>query len=399
MMNRLKNLNKRPKNTDVSTIEEEISTLATRRTDIEARKAAAVKAADEAREQRKLALIDSSDTSIDQFNQEIARWDGDVATYESVVAEIEQMLIAAGERLLAAQSAELRAKNAALLEEIATSVEKHAKELEAVLKPVAAILAKIRMALPKDLAIYSQGARPDGREEKSGSASTREIVSALLAESIAHVAPYTFDDGVNFKRQSALFRVDISDAWPGVRIERSGAPAPASEAARLLVVDRLRQRAEAIREGEAPAEILGTPVYVPVVQQPETSVSIFVVKNFSYIKDELGRLSLVGKNSTIDIDVVLAKAAVERGFSLRLDTEEGKLAHDAHQESLKVYRPHNSSLTREDCEPLGNVFGFKLPDEPAGWELSSASPRGGRTPEAKTIKPELRIPEFSSDED
>jgi hypothetical protein len=396
-MNRLKNMIKRPKNTEISAIEDEILTLTTKRTDIDARRAAAVKVADEAREQRKIALIDSSETSIDPFNDEITRQEGVVGTCDSVVAEIDQMLDAARLRLEAARSADLRAKNAMTLEEVATTVEKHAGELEVALKPVAAILAKIRKALPENVAIYNPANRPEGRTEKDYHASSREIVSALLAEAIAHVAPYTFDEETNYNRENALFRVVVDEWEPGVRFRERRDPSSASAAARLLVGDRLRQRATAIRDGKAPAEIHGTPIYVPSVDVPQTSIDLFVVKNFSYIKDKLGRYELYAKGSTAVLDVKIATAAIEKGFALRLDSDEGRQAHDAHQEGLKTYQPWNSSLSKDECEPLGNILNFELEEGPNPLQISSE--RGRHTAEPSVIKPARRIPEFSWDED
>ena len=289
------------------------------------------------------------------------------ATTDTIVELDEQL----GELRAALATEEDRARReveATELETSANAVDAAAAELRKAVASVAAAAGKMRSALPTNVPIVESRSWARLRDDEHPNRDfyeSNELVSAVVAEALAHASPTLFlrrHEGMGSGSIALLRMVRLAEAIPGHRVETWDCPAIAN-AAELLLSRRLRKMAEAVRSGDE------------LRHRPETSeagadspaapfagdVEIFVGSPFSYIKDASGRRNLIGARWVHRVPDAVATEAVNRGLALRTDTPEGR----AKFEQERTYRETSmstpfSAVRAEDCEDLGDPCGYAI---------------------------------------
>lgn len=176
---------------------------------------------------------------------------------------------------------------------------------------------------------------------------------------------------------AALERLfNLADRVTEYSREGDDIPLDTAAAARALVTDRLRNRADAILEGIASADLADRTVEPPVAPKPVYHrVSVFVVSSFRYIGSASGSEAIVTAKQTSALYEPVADAAVAAGLALRMDTAKGQAAHDeekARRERMRLGGMHpvpNDNIN--DYPSLGDIMGL-MSDELADDQSAAA---------------------------
>lgn len=170
--------------------------------------------------------------------------DEEIGEYEVHIRDLRLAIDQEGDRAS-------REEEAARLEISAKNVDAAGAELKMALASVAKIVRKIEAEIPADVVVMDLGPndRP-ARHDRHGPATASELVAMIVAEGLANLAPHVFETKYGY--ESFLRRYfELEKAQPEWRSYNPPGPAADTAAAtRLVISDRLRARAEAIRAGE-----------------------------------------------------------------------------------------------------------------------------------------------------
>jgi hypothetical protein len=249
--------------TTVSAVEVEIANLEKRRAEIVVRIGDAELALEQAREERREILSTTGD--FDGITQRVSEIANQLAGLQIVLIDVDTQGDDALARLTKARDAETRAASAAALEKLALAAESRLPEIEKVAAALAKAVLGLRADLGQDVGFFPayNATRPDGSvDDGKDKATSREVVAAIVAEVLAKAVPWMFDvastrDGY----RSGLFRVmDPASFQPSWTSDYPTDPLGAAEIVHALVSGPLRERASAIRAGDAAVERPSQPV-------------------------------------------------------------------------------------------------------------------------------------------
>jgi hypothetical protein len=126
-----------------------------------------------------------------------------------------------------------------------------------------------------------------------------------------------------------------------------------------LISGRLRARAAKVLAGERAADlndIKRIVKYEPPPSIPE--MAIFPTKSFSWISSGNGAVTLVGKGWHRWVPEPVGKLAISRSFAFDMESLEGQKAFAEAKAARERGGSSGSSLSPEECTPLGDVLGL-----------------------------------------
>ena len=352
--------------TTMQSIEAELSNLASRRQTLEARKVDALAKLDAAKSARRNVLAGDPTADLSRLNGDVRDVEDDIETLDSVLSDLTAQTEDAEARLAEANDKGERAVAAKALQDIASTFDAGAAELEKAMGDVSKALAKMGAALPETLKVVDLPSDQSKRSDRD------RILSIVLADAIASAIPFAmphqswrhgYGHGAGLER---LF--NLADRVTEYSRDGDDNPLDAAAAARALVTDRLRGRADAILAGTASADLADRTVEPPVAPKPVYQrVSVFVVSSFRYINSASGSEAIVTARQTSALHEPVADAAVAAGLALRMDTAEGQAAYDeekVRRERMRLGGMHpvpNDNIN--DYPSLGDVMGLMSDDQ------------------------------------
>ena len=358
MKNPLKGvLGRRP--SSAADIENELSRLGQKLADHQRRRAEILQALEDAKEAWR-AVLAEDDTIIAEATANVRRFEEEAAEHARMIEEYESAIAGAEERFRQATDQEQRRASAQKLEKTAEAVDAIAPELEKAVAALSSAVRKLRNVIPADLEIFP-GHHLGRMSDKKGPADRSDAVSAVVAEMLLSAAPELFEQFCDGGYRIGLFRIMSPEAvQPDYSSREAGIePLSGRMAVEALISGRLRNRAAQVLAGERPAalnDIKPVVKYEPPPSIPE--VAIFPTKSFSYVSSWNGLLTLVGAGWHSWVPGLVAKIAVSRGFALLIESPEGQKAFADAKTARERGGSTGSSLSPDQCTPLGDVLGL-----------------------------------------
>ena len=358
MKNPLKSvLGRRP--SSAADIENELSRLGQKLADHQRRRAEILQALEDAKEAWR-AVLAEDDTIIAEATANVRRFEEEAAEHARMIEEYESAIAGAEERFRQATDQEQRRASAQKLEKTAEAVDAVAPELEKAMAALSSAVRKLRNVIPADLEIFP-GHHLGRMSDKKGPADRADAVSAVVAEMLLSAAPELFEQFSDGGYRIGLFRIMSPEAvQPDYSSREAGIePLSGRMAVEALISGRLRNRAAQVLAGERPAalnDIKPVVKYEPPPSIPE--VAIFPTKSFSYVSSWNGLLTLVGAGWHSWVPGPVAKIAVSRGFALLIESPEGQKAFADAKTARERGGSTGSSLSPDQCTPLGDVLGL-----------------------------------------
>lgn len=364
---------KRKKSTSIQDIELQISSLTTRRDELETRKSAQKTELQNARAAKRRALIENSHADVKDFNE--SNFESEISSLSDAIDHLNGELTSLNNQLAEEIEKAQRETSAAKLNEIAAVVDNAGDRLDKAMAEVAQVVRGIREAIPEGLRCYEQESytRPRFRKLFEKTATVDEMISAVLAEAVFGVMPEAFDATYYEETESVvLYRYSrLSSPIPSDRSRKSDPAVAPSLTVKQLITDRLRDRAELIMDGEQPANFLDGRVQTMEPLKPVKpsipQVHVFGLKPFSFVKNGKGQIELVGAGWSHLVPEPVAAAAKAAGFALRMDEQEGADAF-ADAKARRDAVPGQSRYTAlrpDECIPVGDPCGYLQEDAEA----------------------------------
>jgi hypothetical protein len=340
-------------------IENELGRLGQKLADHQRRRSEVLQALEEAKEAR-IAVLAEDDTIIAEATANVRRFEADAAEHARMIEEYETAIAGAEERFRQATDQEQRRAAAQKLEKTAEAVDAIAPELEKTVAALSSAVRKLRNVIPADLEVFP-GHHLGRMSDKKGPADREDAISAAVAEMLLAAAPELFEQFSEGGYRIGLFRIMSPEAvQPDYASREAGIePLAGRKAVEALISGRLRRRAALVLAGERPAalnDIKPVVKYVPPPSIPE--VAVFPTKSFSYISTGNGLLTLVGRGWHRWVPEPVAKLAISRGFALAIDSPEGQKAFADAKAAHERGGSSGSSLSADQCMPLGDVLGL-----------------------------------------
>lgn len=197
------------KRTTIGAIEEEISKLAKSRVDIEFRISENAKSLETAKAERREFLVDDGD--IGSATKRIRDLNAAAEDLAGLLVDIDAQGEDAVGRLTKARDEAARATSAAALEKIALAAELRCPELDKAIATVARAAKALLADLDAEIGLWEShnSNRPLGSIDIGRTqATSREAVSAVVADGLATALPWLFDRGMDADGyRSSLSRV------------------------------------------------------------------------------------------------------------------------------------------------------------------------------------------------
>lgn len=334
MKNPIKTLmSKRP--SSAADIENELARLGQKLADHQRRRTEVMQALEDAKEALR-AVLAEEDEIIAQATGNVQRLEAEAVQLGKMVEEYEAAVAGAEERFRLATEEELHRAAVQKLEKAATAVDAVAPEFEKAVAAVSAAVKKMIAAVPGEIGIYKSATnqRPEGRVEGNNDmVSIREVVGAILAESLYYHFPDQFDAADGGRHRHALGMMLVHDpvarepevfSWE----RRRSAPLPTAAAIDALLTSRLRKRAKAVAGGDPEGDVPEVKIIEPYrAPPPPPEIEVVGLKHFKFLDGNEGykpRFSCVMKGSRSMIRVEVAQHAIALGAAALVDSVEGK---------------------------------------------------------------------------
>ncbi|KHJ55124.1 hypothetical protein LA66_00075 [Aureimonas altamirensis] len=347
--------------TTTQSIEAELSNLASRRQTLEARKVDALAKLDAAKSARRNVLAGDPSADLSRLNGDVRDVEDDIETLDSVLSDLTAQTEDAEARLAEANDKGERAVAAKTLQDIASTFDAGAAELEKAMSEVSKALAKMGAALPETLRAVDLRSDGSGRNDKD------RLLGIILADAVCSIFPAAFKSRPWGAGGASIIGMDRNFSLSGQVWEWTdhvdNDPLEATAAARALVTDRLRGRADAILEGTAPADLIDEPIVeTKPAKPPMQKVAILPISNFSFAADGYGRSEFAYSFTTTSVPEPVAKAAVRAGVAYLMESEEGQSAYQEELVRRARIRSSGNMIVPDQREAfnLGDPCGFRV---------------------------------------
>jgi hypothetical protein len=351
--------------TTIGAIEAEMTTLAKRRHEVAERITSVHAALEAARLERRETL--SSDGDHAGFTGKIRELTHELADLEALIIDIDTLGEDAAARLARASDEAERAASAAALDKIALAAELRVPEIEKAVATLAKVIGGLKADLGNDVGFWPthNAVRPEGSiDKRKPQATGREVVAAILADSLARALPWIFDtadtrDGY----RSGLFRCMAPCAsQPTWEATEPTAPLGTSEIIDALVSSPLREKAAALKSGTTDVEDLAPQADVDDYIRPSApaNVTVFVTRSFSYLGSEFGGLEIVPEGWQRQVPEPVADIAEARNLCVRATSARGEALLDA---ARKRKGTIDRTVRSDDCVELGDCMHFRVSEE------------------------------------
>lgn len=349
--------------TAIAGIETEIANLVGRREELLDRKTAAAGELEKARADRRESLSRKGD--IDAASTAIRDLKNLVSDLDELLEDLDLQISTATERLAVERDAHDRSKRAHELEKIATATTRFAHDVDAAVAALAKTVTALRAVLPEDIRLWPAhlATRPLGSVDSGRhTASPREVVAGVLADTLAKALPDLFDTSNDNGYRCALSRITAMGVRKDWVSDNRTAPLSAVEAAEALISRPLEELARSLASEAIPtgAEVITLhEAYLPSSPPPEEEV--FVVKSLSYVSKPFGPAQICGRGRAHPLPKPVADRAVSQGLALRMSSPEGVRAVEEEKRRRDLIRGSGDfSVRHEDCVPLGDVMGLRV---------------------------------------
>lgn len=287
-------IGKRP--SSAAEIKNELARLGQKLADQQRRRTEIMQALDEAKEARRSVLAEDEEI-IAQATGNVERLEGEAAQLGKMVDEYEAAIASAEERFRLATEEEQHRAAVQKLVKAAAAVDAIASEYEKAVAAVSVAVKKMIAAVPGEIGIYKSATnqRPDGRAEgHNDMVSTREVVGAILAESLYYHFPDQFDAANGGWHRHALGLMLVHDpkarepevfSWE----RRRSAPLSPAAAIDALLTSRLRKRAKAVAGGDPEGNVPEVKIVEPYRSPPPPpEIEVVGLKDFKFLDGKEG---------------------------------------------------------------------------------------------------------------
>ena len=341
------------KASDSAGIEAELKRLENRKSETERRRSEVLQALEEAKVARR-SLLDGEPAAIDAASGRIRSLSAEASDLGELIDELEIAISFASDRLRTATDAEQRRAAANELEKIASAVQAFEADLEKAVSALAKTALAMISAIPVDLGVTPghSARRPENRKE-IGMLTGREVISAIVADALAHAAPELFDDFHASGYRRALFAITDKTTPAYGASNAPEAPLAASDAIRVLITDRLKARAASILKGEETAN-LGGAEFRQELAREINMVELIALNNITMICE--GRYLPTKKIITKGETMSFSKSSIDKLLSTKA------FASISSVEAQKIRAEINAGPKRgvpagvefSDCNDLGD---------------------------------------------
>ena len=319
----------------ITAIEGELANLRTRQSELQARKSETEGKRDAARSARKAALAADTAGDITKHTKAVRDAEDEIETIDSVLADVANQIGDAEGRLAEAMDHDQREAAAAKLEALAAQLGEYGRQLGAAFAEVGRICSEAIDTIPATMAIAevpekvkASGSGALYLETYRGQATPAELIRIILAEGIAHAFRPAFaamlvrgDLEMVLKRAAGLDgRLTIDFREQG--FERVLSP---EEAMQALITDRLLSRAEGIRNGSLPADLID--VAPPKAKEPSTPAKapapVWIVARETFTLEEPDGLKCFTGLEVHKVAADVARMATISGLGFVTNTLEG----------------------------------------------------------------------------
>lgn len=272
------------KSGDSAAIKAELKRLADRKAEAERKRSEVLQALEEARQARR-DVLDADDAAIAAASGKLKALQIEAADLAELITDLEAAIDGASERFRHAREHEARQAAAEKLDSVAAKIDGQSSEFEKSVKQLAKVARAMLSAIPDGVGTFPMysSSRPEDRDERGNFASGREAVAAVLADALAAELPELFDHYRENGYRRALFcLMDAAAPQPDYRADQPTEPLPAREVVNALIVDRLKTRAQATRDGEEAASLADVRLRV-IEPRPPKTVEVMAVEHVNLI--------------------------------------------------------------------------------------------------------------------
>lgn len=352
------------KSSDSAAIEAELQRLAGRKAEAERKRSEVLQALEEARQARR-DVLDGEQASIDGATAKLKALTIEAADLAEMIEDFDAAINAASERFRQAREHEARQTAATQLEAIAAKIDSQTAEFEKAVKTLAKVARTMLAAIPAEVGVAPghSANRPENRQGR-GMLSGSEAVAAVLADALAAEVPELFDAYRQDGYRRALFcLMDPAAPQPDYRSNLQTKPLPAREVVNGLIVDRLKARAQAIRDGEEASNLAGVELRAVAPKQPKT-VEVMAVEHVNLlipngIFSPIRRIMTKGQTDSFAPDHV-AKL-LKTGVFVRADSAEAdKIRADIeNRDPKRIFGSSgNAGIGFDETRDLGDPLGL-----------------------------------------
>lgn len=352
-------------------VAEELGRLESRKTEAERQRVETLQALEAEREARRAGLASDS-FDVAASTKRLRDMDAAAADLQNLIDDLTAAIEATSGRFKNAKDAEERAAAAEKLDAYATAAEAAGADLEKAVAALAKAVRNMLATVPADVGMFPAHGmdRPDRRPEgRALLASSREAVAAAVADGLASAIPEIFDCySANFGYRRALMcLMNPAAPQPSFRADSPTTPLSTRDAVLALVVDRLRDRAEAIRSGAAGTG-LSDIIHRETPRKKPSNVELIALENVSYLARRGNflpspKLSAVGRIESFAADD--AERLIATGAFAATDSDDGReFAEKQERRRIALAEQRGvsqapSGLRFEDCRDLGDPMGLR----------------------------------------
>lgn len=361
---------------EVATIESKIAVLKAKLADYEHRHADALAALEDGREARR-KLLTKDDKTVAEATRKVRELQFAADDAASLVSDYSSEIADAERRLAEAKVDDERETAAAILNAIAEAAAGQVEDFTTAAKAFMAARKRLLDAIPAGVGLLPgyHSHRPKDRPEGSrGPLSGRELVNAVVAESLCYGDPTIFDrEFAGFGLKFTLSKLmDLRQPQPSYIGATEIALSP-GEAIDALIIKPARERARQIMAGEA-EPVLEDIEIIDNSKPPEVSKLEIIATKPLYFVAPSGHghfrhhLSEGQRETVIE---PIARLAIAKRAALELHTEAGQAFWGDFQQRLKAGQVHPVNM-RSDTVDLGDPMGCLAPanDDEISEEVS-----------------------------